>query len=361
MSLTLVTSPDAKHAAFNSVEYSVSSDNSAQTNFQISCEIKEGTNTIATLFSRYASGATVATFNISSVLSEEILSNSDGHDVVALGSSFGVYSTSTQNGVLNYTLTFTEWYDVSGVLTSDATLDVTTIGGASIYAYIMALQENVFSPQSFTDYVDGAWLTNGIHYLKSEEEIDITFLTDEASLKLQRKEYTAGVLTGTTTTAATTINNGRGIAHTAMVGDYIELTLLDSLDVVISETITIYADGVGLSDNLRIEFKNRLGGMDAYTFRKATSDINTNQELININDIWKALTISPESTVTLEGKEEDYDVMEWLGEMHTSRVIYLTDNSNRLRVATISRGDTMRSRDPQKPVIKIRLSDPILN
>ena len=374
MSLTLVTNPAYMHAAFNDVVYSVSSTNSASTNFQVGCEVKVSGVTIATKFSKYAPSASVASFDISEILSNEILNNSDGTDIMTIGSS-GLYSPILQNSALNYTLTFTEWYDVAGILTADATLSVTTISSNAIYAYNMALQDNVFSPESFDQYIlDGPtkkFLTNGTLRNRVGESTQVAFLTAEATVKLKYVQYNVVGGSVTTTTFATTINNNRGIVvigstlfplpTTGTRIDRVTIQILNSADVAISEEKTIYRDIISCNNTMRLEFKNRLGGMDSYTFRKATSDINTRQELINVSDIWKALTVSGERTITLEGQEEDNDTLTWLGEMHTSKVVYLTDNTTRLRVAIVSSGDTLSAREPNKPKVKIRLSDPKLN
>lgn len=204
--------------------------------------------------------------------------------------------------------------------------------------------------------------------LKADEELQLSFITEHPTAKYYYERWSDVAKIGDYTSGAVTINNKRGIAvindnNFSNATTYIKIRIISAVGNNLTEILTITRDTVTTRGELRVEWKNLLGGLDSYSFREAEIRLKTKQKLIEISDIWKALSIDPNKSVVLTGKSETASMIEWLADLYTSKVLWLVDISTdtRIRVAILSKSYITETRDLKQPRIELRLTEPKLN
>jgi len=275
-------------------------------------------------------------------------------------------SPATAGSAIVYTLTFQDfWTDIFGNSYSDTAVSVSTIGGDAIIGFNMALN----GAQLFADYVcsvatPGEFLTVKKDPEKHVDEVcQLAFLTEAASVQVR---YTLnnynGSTTGPTDTATLTINNNRGIVLIdgtlfPVTAETIEILIVDTTPAgaAMSETITI-SQRLKCLNGARVEWKNLLGGFDAYTFPEYENKQAVKAQSYQ-NTEWNTAQVKNTQTKKVIGKFSDPDTLDWLSEILTSRKITIdTDNAIILNNNLIP-----DSRNWKKPILTLRTDDKITN
>jgi len=325
-------------------------------NMKLKLELKEGSTVLLT---RYLPLITVSGNDRFSTDLSGVLGDLLGHDVADYGESNAV-SPSTQEACLNYTLTLTELWDNADQdgTTEGDDLDVTTIGGDSIYAHNTAIQEG-FGLDAFADYIcstgnQGKALTTKTEWSWAVgEEIQLTFLTSESSVVVHYTFTEGGELADDNDTlAAVTVNNGRVILpiNSNTYNDayeHGEFYLETAGGTRISDSVYVNKRSMCLPDEQRLEWVNRLGGLDSYTFRKREDVVKSEVMHYLSGDNQRTSATKEETEMELVATYLDTSEMQSLRELLTSAVVYLfsTSETERKRVNVVENKATIRARD----------------
>jgi len=106
----------------------------------------------------------------------------------------------------------------------------------------------------------------------------------------------------------------------------------------------------------RVEWKNLLGGFDAYTFPEYENKQAVKAQSYQ-NTEWNTAQVKNTQTKKVIGKFSDPDTLDWLSEILTSRKITIdTDNAIILNNNLIP-----DSRNWKKPILTLRTDDKITN
>ena len=319
----------------------------------------------------YVSGAIVATKDVKPLSGvytaniSKILQGLVTYDKVDTAGAIG-QSPAVAGSKIIYSLFFNDfWTDIFGNSYSDAAVAVPTIGGDAIIGFNMALNGG----QLFADYVcsvatPGEFLTVKKDPEKHVDEVcQLAFLTEAASVQVR---YTLnnynGSTTGPTDTATLTINNNRGIVLIdgtlfPVTAETIEILIVDTTPAgaAMSETITI-SQRLKCLNGARVEWKNLLGGFDAYTFPEYENKQAVKAQSYQ-NTEWNTAQVKNTQTKKVIGKFSDPDTLDWLSEILTSRKITIdTDNAIILNNNLIP-----DSRNWKKPILTLRTDDKITN
>ena len=280
MAITLITTPNAFMAAYNQVPYTVSSNNTAQPNFNFIIDVNEtsGTaNPLARLKYPVQPSSAQLTFDIGNVLKNYV--SYDFNNVV------GAVGTNT-NSRLKYYVEFRELYDVSGIPTLTGVLATNPTGqSASIFKFA---GNGIFDFEDFTptayrnkDVATIGYLSNSTtERINSNEErflywfdpdrlvvtiryIDsVNDITDE-SISLTAQEHLFSTRAGKYAQDVI-INDGHILTNTYKVQllgvtNNVLATKTFNLDTECSQYPTV-----------RLHWMNKLGGFDSFNFNKNT-------------------------------------------------------------------------------------------
>lgn len=275
-----------------------------------------------------------------------------------------VQSPASSGSSVTYTLSLQDkWTDKFGNNYSDTPLTKTTIGGATIVAFNMALNDS----QVIADYIMATgpvqeFLTvNKTIYIHEDETYQLAFITTEANVKLRTESYaTIGGAPLQVDAGAVAINNNRGMILID-VGLFpttkvqMDVMLLDGASGLISEAIT-FLRRTKCVDGARLEWKNLLGGFDAYTFVEI-EDMQSAKVQNYQNTIWQTAQARNTQRTKLIGEFSPPETLDWLSQIITSRKIS-KDGSN----AVITNESLITdSRDYKKPVLTVQTDDKITN
>jgi hypothetical protein len=283
MAITIITTPNAFMAAYNQVPYTVSSNMTAQPNFNFIVDVNEtsGTsNPLARLKYPVQPSSAQLTFDIGSVLKNYV-----SYDFNNVGGDFAANT----NSRLKYYVQFRELYDVSGVPTLTGVLashpttpsassfnfaangifdfesftptayagkNITNIGYLSNAAAIERIESN---QEKFLYWFDPTQLVTKIRYVDSAgdtEDVPITLTSKEYLFCTRGGQYAQDVI----------INAGLDLVSAYKV------ELLDVSNVVLaSRTFTLDTE-CSQYPTVRLHWMNKLGGFDSFNFNKNTID-----------------------------------------------------------------------------------------
>ena len=279
MAITIITTPNTFMAAYNQVPYTVSSNMTAQPNFNFIVDVNETSgvnNPLARLKYPVQPSSSQLTFDIASVLKNYV-----SYDFNNVASSFAANTESR----LKYYVQFRELYDVSGVPTLTGVLashpttpstssfnfagnaifdfedftptayrykDVPTIGYLSNGAAIEKIESN---QEKFLYWFDPMQLVTTIRYVASDgdyEDIPITLTSKEYLFSTRAGKYAQDIITmaGLPVTSAYKV-------ELLDVSNLVLATRTFSLDTECSQYSTV-----------RLHWLNKLGGFDTFNFNK---------------------------------------------------------------------------------------------
>ena len=280
MAITIITTPNAFMAAYNQVPYTVSSNNTAQPNFNFIVDVNKtsGTaNPLARLKYPVQPSSAQLTFDIGNVLKNYV--SYDFNNVV------GDVGTNT-NSRLKYYVEFRELYDVSGIPTLTGVLATNPTGqSASIFKFA---GNGIFDFEDFTptayrnlDVSGFGYLSNsGTERINSNEErflywfdpdrlvvtiryIDSVNDVTDVGISLTAQEHLFNIKAGKFAQDVI-INDGHILTNTYKVQllgvtENVLATKTFNLDTECSQYPTV-----------RLHWMNKLGGFDAFNFNKNT-------------------------------------------------------------------------------------------
>lgn len=222
--------------------------------------------------------------------------------------------SSADNSIIKYYLVAYEYWDVAGVLTLQ-TGSATSADRYGIAATIVPTSTSFLTDMSFI-YADGYGQT--------------ALITSETcGVCVTIKAYKDTTLQSTTTyslASGDTIDQLLliPINNTAYASDSTKIVIeaYDSTAALISEskTLTIRRSPCGTS----VMFKNRYGQFDYYTFNffDEAYDIDRSETLNNL--VYSDAHITTTHSKTMYGNHESTLIMEWIKQMFTSRLLYMS-------------------------------------
>lgn len=280
MAITIITTPNAFMAAYNQVPYTVSSNNTAQPNFNFIIDVNQtsGTaNPLARLKYPVQPSSAQLTFDVGNVLKNYV--SYDFNNVT------GVFGTNT-NSRLKYFLQFRELYDVSGIPTLSGVLasHPTTPSSSSFNL----VTNSIFD---FEDYSNAAMVNKSITnigYLSNSPNIERIESNQEKFLywfdpsnKVKYIQYTGA--TGNVVTAVTLPTTEYQFSTRA--GKYAQdILIAGGISIVNTYNVSL----LGVTSNVlasrtfnldtecsqyptvRLHWMNKLGGFDSFNFNKNT-------------------------------------------------------------------------------------------
>jgi len=276
-------------------------------------------------------------------------------------------SPATAGSVIAYTLTVQDfWTDIFGNVYSDTAVAVSTIGGDAIYGFNIALN----GAQLFADYlctistIKEFLTVTKIINIHINETYQLAFITDEKTVYIDFTRQNIGGGTTIGSLGPYTINNNRGIilidsTFFPVTSDEITFNINDGAapgsKAVLSETFT-FTRRSNCLNGARVEWKNLLGGFDAYTFPEY-EDKQAGKAQSYQNTEWNTSQIKNTQTKKVIGKFSDPDTLDWLSELLTSREVTIDgDNAIILNNSLVT-----DSRNWKKPILTLRTDDKITN
>ncbi len=347
MAITILSSPNQFMAAYNQIPYTVSSNNTAQPNFNFIVDVNEtnGTNNpLARLKYPAQPSSSQLTFDVGNVVKNYV---SYDFDPITID-SFTIMANPKSR--LNYFLQFRELYDnasgiptLSGVLASDPPTPSSSVFKVAANA-IFDFEE--YTP---TIYETKQVLNYGFLNYQGKENI---FLTQKRLLSWFDKTrltnyigigYNSGGLVPVYTLPVAplqsneylfTVNVKDFIDYIAPnVGDNLFFSLYDIDDVPIATKLFTITEPCSQYDNVRLHYLNKLGGFDVFNFNKNkinAMDIERKQFKaplqIGYNKIDRLktnynTTINDKITINSDWISEEESLL--LEQLATSPVIYL--------------------------------------
>ena len=280
MAITIIATPSAFMAAFNQVPYTVSSNLTAQPNFNFIVDVNEtsGTNNpLARLKYPVQPSSAQLTFDVGNVLQNYV--SYDFNNVT------GVFGTNT-NSRLKYFLQFRELYDVSGIPTLSGVLASNpTTPSASSYNFA---GNGIFDFEDYTSTAYNNLNVSGFGYLskagsteriESNQEKFLYWFDPNTAVKfIQYTGATGNVVTAVTLTAKEhlfSIKAGKYAQDVLIAGgisiiDTYNVSLLGATNnVLASRTFSLNTE-CSQYPTVRLHWMNKLGGFDSFNFNKNT-------------------------------------------------------------------------------------------
>jgi hypothetical protein len=278
MAITILSSPNQFMAAYNQVAYTVSSNNTAQPNFNFIIDVNQTSgisNPLARLKYPKQPNSSTLTFDIGSVLKNYV-----SYDFKA---AMEDVCTANDNSQLKYFLQFRELYDVSGIPTLSGVLasNPTT---PSTTSYQMA-GNAIFDFEDFTptSYAGVEVATHGFLNTSLPEKIEpnqnkiLTFLRNATMFDTVRitsggVNYDEPIYTPITNKHLFNINAGDLlllIQGVVVVNNTYTVSLVNLGTVICSKVFT-YETPCSQYPTVRLHWLNKLGGFDSFNFEKNT-------------------------------------------------------------------------------------------
>jgi hypothetical protein len=278
MAITIITTPNEFMAAYNQVPYTVSSNNTAQPNFNFIVDVNQtsGTNNpLARLKYPVQPSSAQLQFDIGNVLKNYV--SYDFNNVV------GNVGTNT-NSRLKYFVQFRELYDVSGVPTLSGVLASNpTAPSATIFKFAA---NAIFDFEDFTptayrnkDVATIGYLSNsGTERINSNEErflywfdplrlvvtvryVDSNNISEDVSISLTAQEHLFSTRAGKYAQDVI-INAGLDLTNTYKVQ-----LLGVTNNVLATKTFNLNTE-CSQYPTVRLHWLNKLGGFDSFNFNK---------------------------------------------------------------------------------------------
>jgi len=275
MAITIISTPNQFMAAYNQVAYEVSSNNTAQPNFNFIVDVNQtsGTNNpLARLKYPVQPSSAQLTFDVGNVIKNYVSFD--------FFNATGTLFAPNLNSRLKYYVDFRELYDVSGiptlsgVLASNPTTPSSSSfrwGGNSIFD---------FEEFSGTAYYDlrvenyGFWNYQGEEICTLTQNKVLTFFDPNRvvdSIRLITSSGYSYTLTPTTREYLYNINAGKFLIDTSGLtptGDTYVIRLLDASNNIITQKSFRYVQECSQYETIRLHWMNKLGAWDSFNFIK---------------------------------------------------------------------------------------------
>jgi hypothetical protein len=278
MAITIISTPNQFMAAYNQVAYEVSSNNTAQPNFNFIVDVNQtsGTNNpLARLKYPVQPSSAQLQFDVGNVIKNYVSFD--------FFNATGTLFAPNLNSRLKYYVDFRELYDVSGiptlsgVLASNPTTPSSSSfrwGGNSIFDF------EDFSGDAYYDLrVENYGFLNyqGEEVCTLSQNKVLTFFDPNRVVDTIRLITSSGysyTFTPTTREYLYNINAGKFLIDTSGLtptGDTYVIRLLDSSNNIITQKSFRYVQECSQYETIRLHWMNKLGAWDSFNFIKNSS------------------------------------------------------------------------------------------
>lgn len=355
MAITKTTVPNDFIGAFNQVVYTISSNNTAQPNFNFIVDIKETTTSTLLARLKYPAqpGVTTLTFDIG-----DVLRNSVSYDFL---NAQAAYVAANTNSRLKYYVEFRELFDNgSGVPTLSAVLasDPATPSASSYkFASNAIFDFEDFTPTSYANCnVSGFGYLNAnttsFENIESSQNKILTFFDPN------RIAAKIVLLSGSTFSQSITlpakehlfnINSGKWILDTSgltlAMGTYV-VQVQTSANVIIASKTFTYTPQCSNYSTVRLHWLNKLGAFESFNFimnSRKSEDIERKQFKAPLpigylkSDRLKTnfnTTINDKISINSDWISEEQSIL--LEQLSTSPVVYLERSSTNFIAVNIT-------------------------
>ena len=311
-------------------------------------------------------------FDISNIINPYL-----SEDFITLGQS-NIQSATGQGSIKPYAVRFEEMFEnKDGLLTAITT----TLEGDSKQVVNAANQDYETATMARFD-LDGTskeFLTEipNDAIIHIDQEIQLSFITQVTSVHVGYRKYNLSGVAGswldladvTPENAIETYFRGSIPVSSNTIFDSstskVEVRLENAGGAAISETKTFVIDNKCYNNEVVLEFKNRYGGIDSYTYI-VTNNTNANIERgFSRNAGTKSTNhVNSSRLLTLEGRNEHKNTFEWLERLYESKEVYMVDSrysAGRVKVNLTDRDYTLNSQELFTSIIEIESQEPKLN
>lgn len=331
---------------------------------------------VGVLYSQSESVLSTSTFSfdISTLISSYLSA-----DILELGKT-NIESTETQTSIQGVQIICEELYEnKNGLYITSST------SGNGDYLQVLNAVNQVTDTQSLARYILDTGATNLFlseipNNIKVyiDQELQLSFLTSVATtVRLAYRKYDITGSAGSWLTlsnvsmkdALETYKRGIIPINKSTVFDSstskVEVKLQTGAGTDISETKTFIIDNRCYESEVILEFKNRQGGFDSYSY------IVTNETKVEIDrkfyknaGLKSSGHINSLRVMTLESRHEVKTVFEWLEKLYESNEIYMINSSytgGRVKVNLIENDYILNSQELFTSIIEVELQESKLN
>ena len=135
-----------------------------------------------------------------------------------------------------------------------------------------------------------------------------------------------------------------------------EVTILNTSNTAISETLTYYPDSSSVRTTSRVQFKNLLGGCDSLYFNDNIQNLEAQSSAIRTTGSWNTYFVDNDNVYTLEMNANNI-MLAWLEELKLSKVVYF----NSVRCKIVDGNMVVQSRDFTTFVLTLKAGRKLLN
>jgi len=316
-------------------------------NFQVRCDVKDGTGTTTWATIRKSAYGGAYAFDISNIVQSRLTTAP-----LAIGGTASVVDTTSY---ITYECTFTEEYDDEDGLLKEGD-DATDTARAAIWGATQYWQDQDIDDYLGTAGDTGLFLTTApTIYLRRGDELQLSLITTSVSSAYlyatlnNGTSDTSDITTAVNLTAAGTAKVTFPVNSNLYASDTVTMTLVakDQDDDPISETRTVYIDN--LTDNgTVIWWLNPLGGYDSYRFRgEADKYIDADRKTYRTYDSTKKNHV--DKVLSVESSER-YELMsdwlrpnegEWLAQILRSTDVRMQESGGTLRRVIVDNDSEM--------------------
>jgi hypothetical protein len=275
MAITIISTPNQFMAAYNQVAYTVSSNNTAQPNFNFIVDVNQtsGTNNpLARLKYSVQPSSAQLQFDVGNVIKNYVSFD--------FFNATGTLFAPNLNSRLKYYVDFRELYDVSGIPTLSGVLASNpTTPSSSSFRWV---GNSIFDFEEFsaTAYYDLRVENYGFLNYQGEEICTLTqnkvltFFDPNRVVDSVRLITSSGysyTLTPTTREYLYNINAGKFLIDTSGLtptGDTYVIRLLDASNNIITQKSFRYVQECSQYETIRLHWMNKLGAWDSFNFIK---------------------------------------------------------------------------------------------
>jgi hypothetical protein len=367
MAITNTAAPDFYiQAAFETLQWTFTSNNSGEDNFLMKCEVKNAAGTVIDTLYVDNDGSGNFIFDVGPSLRAQLTET-----ILTLATT--ALTTTNSGSYFQYTLKLTEIYDdVDGLPMEGSTLTVSQLGGQDMYAYNFVYRD----AEAYSDF----FMSNGSYRkflttLPSSYQaavgqyMQLAFITSESGVygKIQQFNKSGGGTSTKVPSSGTVTPVGyRCIlpipaAYFVTTNAYLIVSIHLASNARISEELRINIGGGCADTGVCLLFKNHLGAFDTYTFMDYERVDSPKLSTYKSSGTKKTLYVEPQTQYDLYGRYESNPVLLWLSELYNSKVVYMVSGTSLVRVNVLSGSYDLGGWDLGKPKVRIEIQPLELN
>jgi len=283
------------------------------------------------------------------------------YNLPAYTKSTGVYTDIAGEDTLSYIIRFREVIDEysysSGVRTKTGTVEQNGTYSTPVRVHNIYLEgtETIsdfkMSTSNKVDFLD-VLSRSQIANIYPDEKIMLSFFTDEYQVKFSYNFIIS---------SAIDVERKRGyvvIDYSDFSADIDNLFVLNSSDVKISSTYDILYKTRKPKNALSLQFANRKGGIDVYTFEMEQELSEVSKVVFRDNNKdYTAYAPITDRTASLKARVESAEVLEGLKDLYRTDTVYYIDGTTQVKTYVKTSSFVEKSNELFVPAIEVKLKN----